>query len=185
MKSLDVKRSSTLSLMARQQNEDAVDRFVAQWARERPDLDLAPMALIGRLGRLSALGTAVIEAGLAKHGLKLGEFDVLASLRRAGKPYELTPGALIRQLMLSSGAMTNRLDRLESNGLVQRAPDPADRRGVIVRLTPEGHKVVDDAVTDHVTTEAGLLEPLSASERAALDRLLRKLLEPLDPRTGE
>jgi DNA-binding MarR family transcriptional regulator len=181
MKTLDVKRFLYADGMARERHDDAVDRFVAQWAHERPDLDLAPMAVIGRLGRLSALGTAVIEAGLARHGLKLGEFDVLASLRRAGQPYELTPGALIRQLMLSSGAMTNRLDRLEENGLVQRAPDPADRRGVIVRLTPEGHKVVDEAVTDHVATEAGLLQPLSASERATLDRLLRKLLGPLDP----
>jgi DNA-binding MarR family transcriptional regulator len=166
--------------VARTDPEDAVDRFVAQWSRERPDLELAPMALVGRLGRLNALGTAVVEAGLARSGLKLGEFDVLASLRRAGAPYELTPGALVRQLMLSSGAMTNRLDRLEASGLVQRLPDPDDRRGVIVRLTPEGRDVVDRAVTDHVATEATLLGPLSASERATLDRLLRKLLRPLD-----
>jgi DNA-binding MarR family transcriptional regulator len=160
---------------------DAVDQIVAQWAAVRPDLALAPMALVGRLGRLAALGTAVIEAGLARHGLKLGEFDVLASLRRAGDPPELTPGALVRQLMLSSGAMTNRIDRLEAAGLVTRRPDPADRRGVVVALTDEGRALVDRAVVDHLATEAELLAPLSANEQATLDRLLRKLLGPLGP----
>jgi DNA-binding MarR family transcriptional regulator len=167
--------------MARPEQPDAVDRFVAQWAAARPDLELEPMALVGRLGRLTALGTAVVEAGLARHGLKLGEFDVLASLRRAGEPYELTPGALVRQLMLSSGAMTNRIDRLEAAGWVRRAPDPTDRRGVVVALTAAGLALVDRAVTDHVETEAGLLAPLTAAERGTLDRLLRKLLTPLDP----
>jgi DNA-binding MarR family transcriptional regulator len=160
--------------------EDAVDRVIGQWRQARPDLDLEPMALIGRLGRLSLLGTAVIEAGLAEHGLKLGEFDVLASLRRSGAPFELTPGALIRQLMLSSGAMTNRIDRLEAAGLVRRLPDPNDRRGVIVALTAAGRRLVDRAVTDHVENEARLLEPLNARERATLDRLLRKLTAPLE-----
>jgi DNA-binding MarR family transcriptional regulator len=162
---------------------DAVDRFVEQWARERPDLDLAPMALIGRLGRLAGLGTAVIETNLNEHGLKLGEFDVLASLRRSGAPYELTPGALLRQLMLSSGAMTNRLDRLQAAGLVRRRPDPDDRRGVVVSLTAAGRTLIDRVVVDHLATEARLLEPLSATERATLDRLLRKLLHGLEPGT--
>jgi DNA-binding MarR family transcriptional regulator len=164
----------------REPEQDAVDRIVAQWARERPGLDLEPMALVGRLGRLAALGTAVVESGLAAHGLKLGEFDVLASLRRAGKPYELTPGALVRQLLLSSGAMTNRLDRLEAAGLVARRPDPDDRRGVVVSLTPAGRALVDRAVIDHLATEADILAPLSANERTVLDRLLRKLLAGLE-----
>jgi DNA-binding MarR family transcriptional regulator len=167
--------------VARDDAPDAVDRFVAQWRRERPDLDLAPMAIVGRLGRLTTLGTAVIEDTLQTHGLKLGEFDVLASLRRAGSPYALTPGSLLRQLMLSSGAMTNRIDRLEAAGWVTRRPDPDDRRGVIVTLTPAGLALVDRAVTDHLAAEERLLAPLRASERATLDRLVRKLVAPLEP----
>jgi DNA-binding MarR family transcriptional regulator len=166
--------------MAPAASEDAVDRFVAQWRRERPDLDLAPMAVVGRLGRLAALATAVVEGELRRHGLKLGEFDVLASLRRAGAPFELTPGALIRQLMLSSGAMTNRLDRLEAAGLVARRPDPDDRRGVVVALTPAGRSLIDAAVADHVANEARLLAPLTATELDTLDSLVRKLLAPID-----
>lgn len=159
---------------------DAVDRLIAQWARVRPDLDLAAMGTVGRLGRLVALGTPHVEAGLARHGLTTGEFDVLASLRRGGEPYTLTPTALARALMLSPAAMTNRLDRLAAAGLVDRRLDPDNRRSVLVTLTAEGLARVDAAVTDHVATEDALLAGLSADDRRALDDLLRRLLVSLE-----
>lgn len=155
---------------------DHVDELVDQWRRERPDLDLAPMATFGRLGRLSAHAGRSIEAVFAEHGLGVGEFDVLAALRRAGPPHEMTPTALSRTLMLSPAGMTNRLDRLERAGWVVRRRDPEDRRSSLVALTPAGRAVVDRAVTDHVANERRLLEPLTAQERTALDRVLRKLL---------
>jgi DNA-binding MarR family transcriptional regulator len=163
---------------------DPVDDAIAQWERERPDLQgLDAMALFGRLGRLTAHASAAIDEGLAPFGLKVGEFDVLASLRRSGAPFELTPTALGRQILLSSGAMTNRLDRLEAAGLVQRRPDPDDRRGVMVGLTPQGRELVDQAVTAHLANEVQILEVLSERERAALDRAVRKLLASLSERS--
>ena len=160
---------------------DHVDALVAQWREQRPDLDLAPMATIGRLGRLHALASARIEAVLREHGLGIGEFDVLAALRRAGEPFAMAPSALARLVMLTAAGMTNRVDRLVAAGLVEREPDPDDRRSVVVRLTPEGRALVDAAVTDHVANEARLLEPLSERERETLDRLVRKLLSGLEP----
>src|SRR5690349_2401527 len=112
------------------------------------------MATIGRLGRLHALAGRSIEDVFATHGLNAGEFDVLAALRREGDPFVLTPSALARTLMLSPAGMTNRLDRLVERGLVDRRADPDDRRSVLVALTPEGRRVVDAAVTDHVANEA-------------------------------
>jgi DNA-binding MarR family transcriptional regulator len=164
-------------------SEDRVDEMVAAWRRERPDLgrSLDAMATIGRLGRLSALGGRVVERGMAEHGLTVGDFDVLAALRRSGEPYELTPSALSRTLMLSPGGITSRIDRLETAGLVDRRLDPGDRRSFIVGLSQEGRRKVDDAVTDHVACEDSLLSPLSRSERAQLDDLLRRLLAPLEP----
>lgn len=159
---------------------DPVDDAIAHWRRERPDLeDLDAMALFGRLARLTALASAAIEAGLAPFGLKVGEFDVLASLRRAGDPFELTPTALGRQLLLSSGAMTNRLDRLETAGLVRRRPDPHDRRGVMVGLTDRGRELVDDAVVAHLANEVRLLSALGDRDRAAFDRAVRTLVASL------
>ena len=157
-----------------------MDALVEQWRRQRPDLDLAPMATIGRLGRLHALASNRIEAVLREHGLGIGEFDVLAALRRAGEPYAMPPSALARLVMLTAAGMTNRVDRLVAAGLVEREPDPDDRRSVVVRLTAEGRKVVDAAVTDHVANEARLLEPLGERERETLDRLVRKLLAALE-----
>ena len=159
--------------------EDPVDSLVQQWHRERPDLPmdrLHAMATIGRLGRLSTLAGRAIERTFATHDLQIGEFDVLAALRRSGEPFELTPSRLVRQLMLSSSAMTNRLDRLEERALVRRRPDPDDRRGTIVSLTDEGRALVDAAVTDHVETESDLLAPLDAAQRRQLDDLVRQLL---------
>lgn len=157
--------------------KDAVDLIVSQWKKERPDLDLRPMALVGRFGRVAAILGRAIDAQLAEHELNTGEFDVLAALRRAGGPYELTPTALARAMMLSPGAMTNRLDRLEQRGLIERVLDKSDRRSFIVRLTRKGLLWVDTAVTDHVANEKKLLSPLTASEQATFDHLLRKLLE--------
>ena len=161
---------------------DAVDLLLDQWRRERPDLDLDldPMGVFGRLGRLAALTTRAIEAELGAHDLTIADFDVLSALRRAGEPFEMMPSAIARQVMLSPAGMTGRLDRLESAGLVERRLDPDDRRSFLVRLTPEGLVRVDAAVTDHVANEADLLSALGRTERRELDRLLRQLLASLE-----
>jgi DNA-binding MarR family transcriptional regulator len=158
------------------EERDLVDEILDQWKRECPDLDCKPMAVFGRLNRLDRVWNAAIEARLGEHGLSRGEFDVLATLRRGGEPYTLAPTALARWMMLSSAAMTNRVDRLEAAGLVERRPDPGDRRGVLVALTPDGKRVVDAAVADHVENERRLLEPLTAEDQQTLNALLRKLL---------
>jgi DNA-binding MarR family transcriptional regulator len=158
------------------EERDLVDEILDQWKRERPDLDCKPMAVFGRLNHLDRVSNAAIEARLGEHGLSRGEFDVLATLRRGGEPYTLAPTALARWMMLSSAAMTNRVDRLEAAGLVERRPDPGDRRGVLVALTLDGKRVVDAAVADHVENERRLLEPLTAEEQQTLNALLRKLL---------
>jgi DNA-binding MarR family transcriptional regulator len=158
------------------EERDLVDEILDQWKRERPDLDCKPMAVFGRLNHLDRVSNAAIEARLGEHGLSRGEFDVLATLRRGGEPYTLAPTALARWMMLSSAAMTNRVDRLEAAGLVERRPDPGDRRGVLVALTPDGKRVVDAAVADHVENERRLLEPLTAEEQQTFIALLRKLL---------
>jgi DNA-binding MarR family transcriptional regulator len=149
------------------ERRDLVDEILDQWRRERPDLDCGPTAVFGRLNRLDRASNAAIEARLGEHGLSRGEFDVLATLRRSGEPYTLAPTALARWMMLSSAAMTNRVDR---------RPDPGDRRGLLVALTLDGMQVVDAAVADHVENERRLLEPLSEEEQQTLNALLRKLL---------
>lgn len=155
---------------------DHVDRILAQWNRERPDLDVEPMGLLGRIARLRTHLAREIEKALAAHGLNSASFDVLATLRRSGPPYRLSPGDLIATTMVSSGTMTNRLDQLEKAGLIKRSHNPDDRRGVIIALTPKGLALVDAAVTDHVENQHKLLAGLDAQERAALDGLLRKFL---------
>ena len=164
---------------------DHVDQLVAQWAVQRPDLDLGPMATFGRLGRLSAHATRAITEVFAVHGLGIGEFDVLATLRRAGEPHVMKPTELARVLMLSPAGMTNRVDNLEAAGHVERRPDPADRRSSLVVLTDSGRELVDRAVTDHVENEDRLLAPLDRRERATLDDLLRKLLSQFEPSTDQ
>ena len=159
---------------------DHLDRIAAQWRRERPDLDVAPLELVGRLLRAATLADAALADGLRGHELQAGWLDLLAALRRAGQPYELNPTELMRATMLSSGGMTKRLDRLADAGLVERRPDPADRRGILVRLTPRGKAVVEKAIEDHVANEERLLRPLNAADRRALDDLLRKLLDELE-----
>lgn len=160
--------------------DDPVEAIVEQWARERPELPLRSMRVFGRLGRLDAVARPLVDAALAKFGLKLGEFDVLATLRRAGPPFQLNPTELSRTTMLSSGAMTNRLDRLEENGLIRRLPDPNDRRGTIVALTEDGRARVDAAVEAHVQNEERLISALTVGEQEELDRILKKLLAAIE-----
>ena len=155
---------------------DEIDRIVEQWNRERPDLDVSPTETLQRITRLSLLQGLSFARVFAPHGISFGEYLVLAALRRAGPPFRMNPTRLFNSVILSSGAMTNRLDRLEEMGLVERQPDPADRRGRLVALTDRGRQLVDAALLDHLENEQGLLAALDAGERAELAELLRKLL---------
>jgi DNA-binding MarR family transcriptional regulator len=155
---------------------DEIDRIVEEWNRVRPDLDVSPTHTLQRITRLGLLQDVSFGRTFARHGLSWGEYVVLAALRRAGPPYRMNPTTLYGAVMLSSGGMTKRLDRLERAGLVKRLADPADRRGRLVELTAKGLALVDRAVVDHLANEEHLLGALSASERAALADLLRKLL---------
>src|SRR3954451_20582740 len=157
---------------------DDVDRIVAAWRRERPDLDIGPLHVLSRVSRLARHLDLARGAAFAQHGLEGWEFDVLSALRRAGAPYQLSPGQLVAQTLVTSGTMTNRVDRLTGRGLVERLPDPRDRRGVIVRLTPEGLRTVDDAFAGLLERERDLLGGLAAEERAQLAALLRRLVSP-------
>ena len=156
--------------------QDAVDRIMAQWREQRPDLDPTNMGVVGRLSRAGALVGKALEENFARFGLSRWEFDVLASLRRSGAPHLLTVGRLQATMMISSGTMTNRLDRLERRGLVARQPDPEDRRGVLVQLTSEGLRLVDEVVEPHLAAETAILAPLTSDEQDQLAGLLRKLL---------
>jgi DNA-binding MarR family transcriptional regulator len=159
---------------------DEVDDLVAAWRSERPDLDVEPLQVLSRVSRLSRHLDRARRAACWDHGLEPWEFDVLSALRRQGQPYQLSPGALLRTTLVTSGTMTNRIDRLEQAGLVRRQPDPQDKRGVLVGLTESGAARVDAALADLVASERALLAPLAAGERAALADLLRALLAPLD-----
>jgi DNA-binding MarR family transcriptional regulator len=160
--------------------QDAVDRIVAQWARERPDLDTGAMAVIGRIHRVADLLEAGLRPPFAAEGLGNGDFDVLASLRRAGAPYRLSATDLTATMMVTSGAATKRVDRLAAAGLVTRTVAEHDGRGRLIELTPAGVEVVDRVVEAHWANEERLLEPLDAGERAALVATLRKLLLALE-----
>ncbi|WKB50701.1 MarR family winged helix-turn-helix transcriptional regulator [Eleftheria terrae] len=170
--------------MARQRDTaprpDAVDAILDQWRRERPDLVLGPMATIGRLKRCSALVQRRLDETFSAFGLSGGEFDVMATLRRSGRPYSLAPTALFSALMVTSGTMTHRLQRLESAGLVQRVPNPDDARSLLVQLTPQGLELIDRAVQAHVENEARILAPLKPAALAALDESLARLLAVLE-----
>jgi len=159
---------------------DHVDGIVEQWARERPDLDVTALALMGRAFRVAHLADARLSEGIAVHELQPGWFDLLAALRRSGPPYELNPTELMRTTLLSSGGMTKRIDRLADEGLVERRPDPGDRRGTLIRLTRRGKASIDRALVTHVAHEERLLSPLTRAEQKQLDALLRKLLAALD-----
>ena len=157
---------------------DEVDELVEAWARELPDLDLEPVAVFSRIHRLARHLDLARREAFAAHDIESWEFDVLAALRRAGAPYELSPGRLLRETLVTSGTMTNRVDRLAGRGYVERYPDPEDRRGVIVRLTREGRTAVDGAFEALLAAEAELLADLPAREQKKLASLLRTLLTP-------
>lgn len=159
---------------------DHVDAVLAQWRRERPDLDVHALGLVGRLFRAVQLADVILTGELARFGLRPGWLDVLAALRRAGAPYELNPTQLVRATMLSSAGMTKRLDRMVEAGLVERRHDPSDRRGVLVRLTRRGRATVDRALDAHIANEQRLVDALTPAEQRALDDLLRKLLVDLE-----
>jgi DNA-binding MarR family transcriptional regulator len=160
---------------------DEVDRIVAAWRRERPDLDVSPLEVLSRVTRLARHLDRARSAAFTRHGLETWEFDVLAALRRSGAPYRLSPGQLVAQTMVTSGTMTNRIDRLATRGLVRRLPDPADGRGVMVRLEDPGRVLADSALADLLRTERDVLAVLGAGEHERLSGLLRDLLTTLDP----
>ena len=159
---------------------DHVEEILAQWRRERPELDTSSMAVLGRVSRLERTVRPRLEEVFQRFELTGEAFDVLATLRRSGPPFELSPTGLFRSLMLSSGAMTSRIDRLEEAGLVERRPDPEDRRGIRVALTPRGKQLIDRAVEAHAGNQDRILVGLSAADRKQLAALLRKLLVSLD-----
>lgn len=159
---------------------DEVDRIAAAWQREQPELDLSALRVLSRVTRLSRHLDRARRSAFAEHDLDAGEFDVLAALRRAGPPYEESPGRLGSATMVTSGTMTARLAKLEERGLVQRRTDPSDRRAVIVALTEPGRRLVGAALASLLKREQALLAPLSPTEQTSLADLLRPLLGPLD-----
>lgn len=160
--------------------KDEVDRILQAWAHEAPQLDVSPLAVLSRVSRLSRHLDLARREAFAVHNLDLWEFDVLAALRREGPPYELSPGQLIQQTLSTSGTMTNRIDRLAGRGLVERLPDPRDRRGVRVRLLPPGRVAVEAALGDLVARERAILDGLSAAEHELIAALLRRLVLPFE-----
>src|SRR3954462_7330336 len=160
--------------------EDEVDRLVAAWRTERPELDTEPLHVLSRVSRLARHLDRARRAVFAAHDMESWEFDVLTALRRAGPPYELSPGRLLRATLVTSGTMTNRIDRLADRCFVERHPDPDDRRGVIVRLTREGKAAVDGAFTVLIDAEKALLSELPAGLQKELAGLLRRLLMPFE-----
>ncbi|NDA80693.1 MAG: MarR family transcriptional regulator [Actinobacteria bacterium] len=159
---------------------DEVAELVAAWRRERPDLDVTPLEVLSRITRLARQLDIARRAAFAKHGLETWGFDVLAALRRAGAPYQLTPGQLIHENLVTSGTVTNRLDRLEGEGLLTRHPDPSDGRGTLVRITQQGITVVDAALADLLHREKELIKSLKFDEQSTLADLLSSILTGLD-----
>ena len=173
--------------VTQQEGGDGVDAILAQWARERPDLDVSPIGVIGRVSRLARELEARLEPVYRDHGLEPGWYDVLATLRRSGPPYRLRASDFTDTLMLTSSGTTKRLDRLERAGLIERAPDPGDRRGILITLTAAGHARLDEAIEAHLANEQRLLGALATGEREQLADLLRKLqlgLPDYEPSTG-
>src|SRR6266567_1815904 len=159
---------------------DEVDELVAAWQVQRPDLDVEPLQVLSRISRLARHLDRARRAAFEAHGLEAWEFDVLSALRRQGPPYQLSPGSLLRATLVTSGTMTNRIDRLAEGGLVRRLPDPQDKRGVLVQLTDRGRAVADAALADLLGHERELLAGLEAADRQQLASLLRLLLSPFD-----
>ncbi|WP_069465044.1 MarR family winged helix-turn-helix transcriptional regulator [Actinacidiphila rubida] len=159
---------------------DAVDAITGQWNRERPDLDTLPMAVFGRIYRLSRIMGDRMEKEYQRYGIGRGEFDVLATLRRSGAPYTLSPRQLSATLMLTTGGMTGRLDKLEKAGLLERTPDPGDRRGLRVTLTDKGLGVIDQAVGSGLALQREPVDGLGPQDAEQLAVLLRRLMAATD-----
>ena len=171
--------------MAAPRPPDAVDAILAQWKRERPDLDASPMGPIGRIKRCAVLLERLLDETFAEFGLSRWEFDMLATLRRSGAPYCLAPTTLFSTLMVTSGTMTHRMGKLEAQGWIERLPNPADARSSLVQLTPQGQELIDRAVEAHVANEHRILSALNAADIAALDARLALLLASLESRRGQ
>ncbi len=159
---------------------DEVDDLVAAWQAQRPDLNVEPLQVLSRISRLARYLDIARRGAFADHGLESWKFDVLSALRRQGPPFQLTPGALLRATLVTSGTMTNRIDQLAAAGLVRREPDPRDKRGVLVTLTDQGRERVDAALAGLLRREQALLAGLTAEERQHLANLMRILLTPFD-----
>jgi len=159
---------------------DTIDRVIEQWAKEKPELDTEPMAIMGRLMRVAKYMESRVAALHKKYDLKMGEFDVLATLRRAGSPYCLTPSALVESMMLTSGAMTNRLDKLEKKGFITRIHNKEDRRSVTVELTREGLTLINKLILEHVAVQQSLLHGLDKNEKMQVNQALKLLLLQFD-----
>ncbi|WP_017571289.1 MarR family winged helix-turn-helix transcriptional regulator [Nocardiopsis halotolerans] len=166
---------------------DEVDGLIEAWRSERPDVDVTPLEVFSRVSRLARHLDRARRTVFTEHALEPWEFDVLSELRRSGPPYELSPGRLLRATLVTSGTMTNRVDRLAAAGLVRRRPDPADKRGVLVRLTEQGAERIDAAMVSLLSYEETLLAPMADGDRKQLASLLRSLLSPLDkgPETSQ
>lgn len=159
---------------------DRIDKITKQWQRERPDLDVSPMGLIGRLGNITLHLSREMEKVFSQFGLNTSSFDVLATLRRAGDPYTLSPGEMLSTLMVTSGTMTNRIDQLEKAGWVIRKVNPEDGRGFLVSLTPEGLELINQVIESHVENQKRLVSGLSQQEQQALNQLLKVFLKTLE-----
>lgn len=157
-------------------SSDAVDRIVAEWRRERPDLDPGAKGITGRIVRLGSLLQQRFAEVFSELGMTEGDYGILAPLRRSGSPYQLTPSGLARARMMSSGGLTPAVDRLQRRGWVERTPNPDDRRSMLVRLTPTGKEVIDKAMEAHIAAEHDLVRHLSPTSRRQLAALLRELL---------
>lgn len=157
-----------------------IDQIIDQWNNERPDLDVAPMALIGRFTRIAHHLSGEMEKTFKEHGLNHASFDVLATLRRSGDPFSLSPNDLLATMMITSGTLTNRIDQLEKIELVKRVHNPQDRRSVYIALTDKGFSVIDAAVTMHVQTQARLVAGLSEQDTATLNQLLAGFLDGIE-----
>ena len=155
---------------------DAIDRVVSQWAKEKPELDTEPMAIMGRLMRIAKHMENHVAELHKRYDLKMGEFDVLATLRRSGPPYRLTPSELISSMMLTSGAMTNRLDKLEKKGLIAREHSKEDRRSVTVELTAKGFELIDSLIEQHLQAQHELMGSLNSAEKGQVNQALKLLL---------
>ncbi|MUN39565.1 MarR family winged helix-turn-helix transcriptional regulator [Actinomadura litoris] len=158
---------------------DAVDAVMDAWRRERPDVDVWPVGVVGRVQRLARLLEAELQGFFRRYGLDISEADVLTTLRRSGEPYDLTPGQLVKASMVTSGAITKRIDRMVAKDLVKRVPDAVDRRTVRIRLTPHGRQTIDDLFALHIANETRLLQALDRDQADGLADALRILLRSL------